>query len=1147
MNKLNNNKFTLLKNPVHNMGITRSNLISNFNFYTAILKINNLSAKKMATAKIFNSCAIPTKQTNCKSTYNKQFFKLISSPLKNLEWWLQSLKPTKLTHQKVNNYYSLMICSEKKLLAFFFTLSPCLPVLAAGNAIEMQLAIAQKKQQSFKALTLSLSNTLTFCLLRLPPHKGEVEAIKGAKPKKKQIVKAGYRHNRNYKIYFFMATASDYADLGTIKTNFQFFANKKKDWSSFWHDTRQRPINFFVSYASQSKRLSHFNFWLLHLHPLHPYGLARMRGVRGVRDGEGIRGGGDVGSIKGAKSKKTKFKLREKHYLSVEKNTWAVALKKSHYLSLPETTINNYEVGRQRLRLSKNQFSFFYPRLLSPGPFVHTLSPLKVRDKEGVARVRGRIELLNNILIKLINNKKINSVYQLKKRNEVKLNITKHLFFPCFNTLYQILFRDGTEKDFFSCLFFIYVFCALCTNSYTNYSAFFDFRPPKKRFLCVKSKKLYCPFRNGRIIFGEASNKTIAIQCKDKQILPFSDNSQHSLLYIYEIALRASSILLQNKNKSKNSFYYSNKYLITNLIKKSRNFTYSMTLIYINMHSRFWAFFSKLTDSAILYTFIRLSFNPKNYAFPSLKNNLFGCKKDDLNIINLSPILSLPLWRIGMDKEAQLTEKKNMATTIKDLSFYAPYTPPSYPYFPLRGGGRGEGLSLKKLSPLTYLARFYFLAVAENIVLKRDEKGTKLTKNRPGGDYFGCRHKKIGRIISLKTPPFTWSSFSPLFLTLWNKDRARIIKSKERKLKHFKDTNFNKFSVLKVFLNSKTKGRIKASKYGEIRSLSKRYSYFLPLALAFYFDSCHKLFYYSEKLLIIKRILNWLSAFKKLINVSCCLWLSPKYNNFFFPPNKSWGNRINKNTKLKLALFSSIPLYILPHKNERRGQIIENLNQLLWQLNKKRHNQNSLDWIFKKYWLRIDTYTTLFYRDRKKWLGQAKSSCLKDAWLLPKKTVTAKNMLLATAKNALKIMPCRNKTYNSFLGDLFSLIKVKKRQKIFWLSPKNNKVPNIYMMAAIKNGIKSRKFLGKKEPKIMYKVFGCRHIKNRFSGKRYYLYKLCLNLKWTRFYFSSNKRFINLFYFLLLPLFFPLVNIPNATIKNKDPFFLYTYYVYPTL
>ena len=40
-------------------------------------------------------------------------------------------------------------------------------------------------------------------------------------------------------------------------------------------------------------------------------------------------------------------------------------------------------------------------------------------------------------------------------------------------------------------------------------------------------------------------------------------------------------------------------------------------------------------------------------------------------------------------------------------------------------------------------------------------------------------------------------------------------------------------------------------------------------------------------------------------------------------------------------------------KKNRKLKIEKYFNQSLWQLNKKNHNQNSLNWIFKKYWLNI--------------------------------------------------------------------------------------------------------------------------------------------------------------------------------------------------
>lgn len=74
-------------------------------------------------------------------------------------------------------------------------------------------------------------------------------------------------------------------------------------------------------------------------------------------------------------------------------------------------------------------------------------------------------------------------------------------------------------------------------------------------------------------------------------------------------------------------------------------------------------------------------------------------------------------------------------------------------------------------------------------------------------------------------------------------------------------------------------------------------------------------------------------------------------------------SKMNYNSFVRASRFIRCFYYEEPRnllsksKNRiKKKKIINNFNPLLWRLNKKRHNQNGLSWVFKKYWLNTNFY-----------------------------------------------------------------------------------------------------------------------------------------------------------------------------------------------
>lgn len=126
--------------------------------------------------------------------------------------------------------------------------------------------------------------------------------------------------------------------------------------------------------------------------------------------------------------------------------------------------------------------------------------------------------------------------------------------------------------------------------------------------------------------------------------------------------------------------------------------------------------------------------------------------------------------------------------------------------------------------------------------------------------------------------------------------------------------------------------------------------------------------YYYLNILIIKQDKNLPYSLKIIyLNLHYRIWsifklLLTGFFNFLFNFNSRILNIdgfFNLKTKLikKYTLNSQKQISSIIQKSIKKSKIYKikkYLNQGLWQLNKKDHNQNSLKWIFNKYWLNIN-------------------------------------------------------------------------------------------------------------------------------------------------------------------------------------------------
>lgn len=112
-------------------------------------------------------------------------------------------------------------------------------------------------------------------------------------------------------------------------------------------------------------------------------------------------------------------------------------------------------------------------------------------------------------------------------------------------------------------------------------------------------------------------------------------------------------------------------------------------------------------------------------------------------------------------------------------------------------------------------------------------------------------------------------------------------------------------------------------------------------------------------------------------------------------------------------------------KFENNSQFLTRLNQSLWRINKKRHNQNALEWIFQKYWLTLN-----FYRQQYFFLyvkpNKFQSNLLRKEF--NKKFFNSKKII--TFKNTLKPINllAQQKHDQVLIKKFLSLIKIKQNK-----------------------------------------------------------------------------------------------------------------------
>lgn len=230
-------------------------------------------------------------------------------------------------------------------------------------------------------------------------------------------------------------------------------------------------------------------------------------------------------------------------------------------------------------------------------------------------------------------------------------------------------------------------------------------------------------------------------------------------------------------------------------------------------------------------------------------------------------------------------------------------------------------------------------------------------------------------------------------------------------------------------------------------------------------------------------------------------------------------------------------LLIYNTKNKSSKQLIFNFYKIFWYWTKKNHNNNSLHWIFKKYWLQIDF---LFCRDYP----------LKLSINFSKRILkTKQRQMLIPFKKILKLTP--NYIFltffvlpNNFFFRIkyFILLRQKKKNSRKQQFFKKNNFKKNYPVAILIP--KLNKYFNFKPQIITTKIHFLNSINNILIKTNINIFENTIQkyqyLKWIYFYliYFENKRIIILFPFLK-----PL-QISKKIIKNKQYFVLYTYYVY---
>ena len=202
------------------------------------------------------------------------------------------------------------------------------------------------------------------------------------------------------------------------------------------------------------------------------------------------------------------------------------------------------------------------------------------------------------------------------------------------------------------------------------------------------------------------------------------------------------------------------------------------------------------------------------------------------------------------------------------------------------------------------------------------------------------------------------------------------------------------------------------------------------------------------------------------------------------------------------------------------NQIRKKLNPSLWQLTRKRHNQNSLHWIFKKYWLNLNHYTQNqvngyqyedFYNNSRMHLRGFTIPVDSPLYIKYKKgsygDKIKKYKTILFFKNILKISnntctSLNGKTSNNIYKIILNKLVAYKGDRFKNLKPVNIAKTNQYL----------------------------------FEGyQKHYFFSLCLSTKWVRTSNPSNKKFVN---------FFKFIKKSNSLTKKKRTLFLQTYYIH---